>query len=148
MVTLHFSVNINASKEAVWEALWNQKKYSDWAATFTEGTYVVTNDWEEGSKVHFLGPNGEGMHSLVHKHLPKEIMAFKHLGFVKDGKETPFDGDFEKWQGAMEIYTLRQNGNACNLKVSLDTDEAYKDYFNGTFPKALQRVKELSENTH
>ena len=57
MTTLEFKIEINAPKEKVWDILWNDATYKQWTSVFCEGNYVVS-DWKEGSKIHFLSPNG------------------------------------------------------------------------------------------
>ena len=60
MSTLKFNTNINAPKEKVWETLWNDTTYQQWTAAFTAGSYTES-DWNEGSKIKFLSPNGNRM---------------------------------------------------------------------------------------
>ncbi|MGQ0827139.1 MAG: hypothetical protein ACT4ON_01965 [Bacteroidota bacterium] len=86
------------------------------------------------------------MFSKIDKMIPNEFMSFKHLGVVKDGKEQPADKETEKWSGSMENYTLKENSGITTLKVDIDVIEGFKDYFEKTFPKALENVKSLSES--
>jgi hypothetical protein len=72
-------------------------------------------------------------------------MAFKHLSELKNSKEIPVDQAAQEWTGSMETYELSQNGDATSLKVKIDVVEKFKDYFTDTFPKALQKVKQLAE---
>ena len=37
MPALHFTVNINAPKEKVWETLWDDATYRQWTAAFHPG---------------------------------------------------------------------------------------------------------------
>jgi hypothetical protein len=145
MTTLHFSIQINASKEKVWEVLWNDSSYRQWTSAFSEGSYVVT-DWKEGSKVQFLSSNGDGMYSTIAKSVPAELMSFKHLGVMKNGKEEATDEETKKWSGAMENYMLKENAGVTTLAVDIDVTEEFTDYFKKTFPNALEKVKSLSEN--
>jgi hypothetical protein len=138
-----YSMDIQASKEKVWKVLWDEASYRDWTSAFAEGSHVKTDGWKEGSRVHFLDPKGLGMYSNIEMHVPNRLMAFEHLGEIKDGKEQPAN---DKWTGAKEIYTLEENGDHVNLKVDLDTADEYAEMMDTMFPKALARVKELSEN--
>lgn len=63
MEKLHFSTNINAPREKVWDTLWNDNSYRKWTSAFMEGSYAETDNWKEGSKVLFLSPGGDGMGS-------------------------------------------------------------------------------------
>lgn len=144
MKKLEFKTSINAPKNKVWSVLWNDDTYRKWTSVFSEGSYAVT-DWKEGSKVHFLTPKGDGMYSVVNRNVPNEYMSFKHLGIIKEGNEMPQDEETKKWSGSMENYYLSGNG-ATELRVELDAADEHAGYFAEIFPKALQKVKELSES--
>ena len=82
MTQLTFTTNIKATKDKVWEILWNDATYREWTRVFSEGSYAVS-DWKEGSKVQFLSNDGDGMYSIIEKSSPGRYMSFKHLGVVK-----------------------------------------------------------------
>lgn len=144
MKKLRFSIDINAPREQVWKVLWQDSTYRQWTSVFSEGSHAVS-DWKEGSNISFLDPNGDGMFSRIDKMIPNEFMSFKHLGVIKNGKELPIDAETRKWTGALENYTLRQIDDVTELKVDMDISEEYYDTFQNMFPKALQKVKDLSE---
>ena len=137
----NFSIHIKAPCEKVWDILWNDATYRQWTAVFHEGSHAVS-DWKEGSKVQFLTPDGSGMYSTIIQNTPNERMSFKHIGEIKKGEEQKPD---ESWTGAMETYLLHEMDGATELRVELEGIEEYQDYFNKTFPKALDKVKELAE---
>lgn len=145
MQKLNFSVAIHAPVEKVWWTLWNDPSYRQWASVFYEGSFAVS-DWKQGSKVHFLSPEGGGMFSVIDEMIPNEVMTFRHLGFVKDFMEQPVDEATTQWSGAIEKYVLTQNNGLTTLRVELDTVESHADYFQDSFPKSLERVKQLAEN--
>ena len=141
MKELHFSVRINAPRERVWNVLWDDVTYRDWTSVFAEGSYAVS-DWNEGSRIQFLDPgSGSGMSAVIEKKRPNELMSFRHLAEIRDGKEQPPAA----WSGALENYTLTDNDGGTTLRVTLDTADEYRQMFEDKFPKALQRVKELAE---
>lgn len=146
MVTpkLHFSLQINAPKETVWQTLWDDKTYRMWTSVFSEGSYAVS-DWEEGSKILFLNANGDGMFSTITKQITNEFISFKHLGIVKNNVEQPADEETKKWSGATETYSLKETKGTTTLLVEMDSNDEFKDYFNKTFPKALESVKIIAE---
>ena len=146
MEKINFSTSINAPKEKVWEVLWNDSSYRQWTSPFCEDSYAVTDNWKEGSKVLFLSPGGNGMVSTVAVNRPNEYMSFKHLGEVKDGVEDTTSSTVKEWEGAMENYTLKETGGVTELIIDIDVNDAFKDYMVKTWPKALEQVKELSEN--
>jgi hypothetical protein len=139
MTTLHFSVLINAPKATVWDVLWSEEGYRSWTSEFAEGSFAET-DWKEGSSVHFLTPKGEGMFSRIKTRKEEEQMTFEHLGEIKDGKEEP-----KEWAGAIEDYQLREEEGITQLAVSVDANLEFHDYFKDSFPRALNKVKELAE---
>jgi hypothetical protein len=143
METLEFKIEINAPKEKVWEILWNDKTYRQWANVFCEGTYAVS-DWKEGSKVHFLSPSGDGMNSVIEKKIDNVYMAFKHISELRNFEEMPVDAITQGWTGAMETYRLTQKDAITVLDVTMDCIEKYVDYFKNTFPKSMEIIKELS----
>ncbi|WP_053977969.1 SRPBCC family protein [Mangrovimonas xylaniphaga] len=143
--TIAFSTTIEAPKEKVWKALWEDENYRNWTSVFTEGSHFET-DWKEGGKILFLDGKGEGMYSKIDKMVTNELMAFQHLGMFKEGKEQPLDEQTKSWTGSKEIYVLIENEGKTLLEVKLDTVPGFDGYFNETFPKALKKVKALSEN--
>jgi len=145
MQNKRFTIKIKAPAEKIWKVLWNGETYPQWTAAFGEGSHAVT-DWQEGSKVLFLSANNDGMYSMVVKNKPGVFMSFRHLGIIKEGKEQPADEESKKWSGAMENYTLKEEAGGTDLIVEMDITEEFEKYFQETFPKALEKVKELSEN--
>lgn len=149
MKQLDFTVQINAPQAKVWSTLWNDDTYRKWTAVFHEGSQAQS-DWKEGSKILFLDESGQGgMSSMIARLIPNEFMSFQHLGIVKDGVEDFTTAEAKGWSGAMENYTLLEKDGGTELRVEVDSSDSdehnFVDYFRETFPKALQRVKELAE---
>lgn len=144
MKKIQFQLQINASRSRVWNTLWNDSTYPLWTSVFCEGTRAET-DWQEGSKVLFVDGNGSGMSSKIARFIAHEFISFQHLGMVKEGIEDFATAEAQIWSGAFENYTLRENGAGTELTVDLDVDDSFESYFQETFPKALQRLKELAE---
>lgn len=139
---LQFSIDIKAEKTRIWEALWNENSYKDWASVFFEGSYAVTNNWKEGSKVLFLSPDQSGIYSIIKKHIPNKIMMFEHRGNVIKGKEQPIDDETKKWSGATEMYTLSEGTDFNTLTVDIDVLDEHLNFMKNTFPKALKKIKD------
>jgi uncharacterized protein YndB with AHSA1/START domain len=144
MKKLTFTQQINASREKVWKVLWDDATYRKWTTAFNAGSYAVS-DWKEGSKVMFLGDNEDGMYSVIDKLVPNNLMSFKHLGIVKEGKEQPEDSATKAWAGAKENYTLTDKEGTTELKVEVDVTEDFEEYMKTTFPRSLSILKELAE---
>lgn len=144
MEILDFKIEINAPKEKVWSVLWDDETYRKWTTVFCEGTYAVS-DWKQGSKIHFLSPNGEGMNSVIDTKIDNEYIAFKHLSEIKNFEVMPVDDATKEWTGAMETYRLTEDKGVTVLEAKIDVVDKYVDYFKTTFPKGLEMVKKLSE---
>jgi predicted 3-demethylubiquinone-9 3-methyltransferase (glyoxalase superfamily)/uncharacterized protein YndB with AHSA1/START domain len=144
MVTMQFSTQINARPERVWQILWNDATYREWTSVFHEGSHAES-DWQEGSKILFLGPDGGGMTSRIVRIIPNEFISFQHLGIVNKGVEDFTTAQAKGWAGARENYSLREKDGGTELHIEMDGEDGYEEYFLDTFPKALARVKELTE---
>ena len=142
---LIFSTDIKAEKNEIWKVLWNESSYRDWVSVFFEGSYAISDNWIEGSKVLFLGPDQSGIYSIIETHIPNKVMMFKHIGNVLKGKEQPIDDETKTWSGATEIYTLTEGIGNNTLTVEIDVLEEHLNFMTNTFPKALEMVKRLSE---
>ena len=138
---LEFSVEIKAEKTSIWKALWNDNSYRKWASVFFEGSYAVSDNWKEGSIVHFLGPDQSGIYSIIEKHIQNKIIRFKHIGSVVNGKERPIDNESKKWSGATEVYTLTETNDTRILAVEIDVLDEHLEFMTNTFPLALEKIK-------
>lgn len=118
--------------------------YRQWTSPFAEGSYAVT-DWAEGSKALFLTPSGEGMVSRILAHRPNEFLSIRHLGTVKNGVEDTDSEEAKSWGEALENYAIKEVNGSSTLTIEMDTNEQYKSYFEETWPKALAKLKEVSE---
>jgi hypothetical protein len=147
MDNMKFNISINAAKEKVWSALWEDASYRKWTAAFSESSYAVTDNWKEGTKVLFLDNNKSGMVSTIVENRPNQYMSIKHLGEVKNGVEDTTSESVQQWQGVLENYTLTETANGTNLKIEMsgNISAEFKDYFLQTWPKALNKLKEITE---
>jgi hypothetical protein len=144
METKEFKISINAPREKVWDVLWNDASYRAWTSVFAEGSHAET-DWKKGSKVLFLDNKGRGMVSVIAEKIPNEFMSFRHLGEVKDGVEDTSSERVSQWSGALENYSLKTLNGKTELIVDMNITDEFMDYFLNTWPKALDKVKELAE---
>ena len=141
MEKIQLDIQINAPAKTVWDALWKDKNFRKWTSAFCAGSYAKS-DWEEGSPIQFLDPKGDGMYSIIETKIPYQQMTFKHLGEMKQYEEKPKD-----WAGLKEAYFLTGDDTTTNLHVEMDATPELKKYMEETFPKALQLVKEISEQS-
>lgn len=139
-----FTIEIDANASKVWKVLFDDQTYRIWTGVFCEGSYF-TGDLKPGSRVHFLSPNGGGMYSDIVFCTLNQSVYFQHLGEIKDFVEQPIDEVTEKWSGSFENYILTEKEGKTQLLVEMDLTVDHLTYFEEAFPKALSRVKELSE---
>ncbi|WP_186755084.1 SRPBCC domain-containing protein [Echinicola salinicaeni] len=140
-----FNKTINATPEKVWEILWEDESYRKWTSIFSEGSFAET-DWKVGGKARFLTPDGMGMISKIKANNPFKFMSIEHLGIIENGQENTQSPEAKKWSGAMENYTLKKTEEGkTEIMIEMDIIDSYKNFFLETWPKALQKVKELAE---
>lgn len=149
MNKLHFSITIDAPKETVWNSMLGKDSYREWTEVFMPGSHY-TGDWNKGSKILFLAPGetGEmsGMVSRIKENRQYAYISIEHLGIVEEGKEDTSSESVKDWAGALENYTFKEKNGKTEVLVEMDTVEEYKEMLQDTWPKALQKLKELAEN--
>ena len=144
MRKISFSTSITAPKEKVWRVMLEDPTYRQWTSVFHEGSYAVT-DWTVGSKALFLIPEGDGMVSRIAAHRPNEFLSIEHLGTVKKGVEDTTSKEAKDWAGVHENYTIKEVNGVSTVTVEMDTSDEFLKFFEGTWPKALNKLKEISE---
>ncbi len=143
MDKLLFDIIINATKEKVWNILWQDKSFREWAGIIDPGTYMV-GDLTAGKEVQFISAeNGYGVTSLVENVIPNESLVLKHKADTQESGKQERD---DEWTGGKESYSLVEKDRITTLTAEFDVPSQMIDYFNNTYPKALERVKELAEN--
>lgn len=142
MKEIQFSIQINASKERVWAALWDDMTFRDWAGMIDEGTYME-GPMEEGNEIQFISSvNGYGVTSLVEKLHPQEFILFRHHA---DTKESGQQEREKEWTGGAESYALTEKNGVTALNVKIDVPLEQEETMSSRFPKALERIKSLAE---
>ncbi len=149
MEKLHFEIHINAPIGKVWNTMLGDTTYREWTMPFNPGSYYK-GDWSSGSKMLFLGPNptgeGEGgMVARIKENRLHEFISIEHLGLVLNGVEDTTSDEVKKWTPAFENYTFTPSDGGTTISVTLDTNEEYKEMFEGMWPKALDILKKLCE---
>jgi hypothetical protein len=142
MNTLQFSIEINASQEKVWNTLWQDETFRDWASIIDPGTYLK-GELKEGQEVQFISfENGYGVTSLVEKIIPGQFLLLRHHA---DTQESGKQEREKEWTGGTEEYALMETGGKTTLSTTFDVPQNLENYFKDTYPKALERVKVLAE---
>jgi hypothetical protein len=142
--TLTWSVSIRAPRSVVWDQMLGAESYKRWTSAFTEGSYYE-GAWEEGRKIRFLGPNGDGMVAEIAESRTPEFVSIRHLGEIAGGVEDTTSDKVRAWAPAYENYTFADSADGTTVTVTLDCVPEYEAYMNETFPKALDKLKQISE---
>ena len=141
MKKMQFSIEIHTSREKVWDTLWRDETFREWANLIDAGTYMV-GDLKEGGEIQFISANGYGVTSLVEKLTPGEFLLLRHQA---DTQDEGWREREKEWTGGEETYTLVDNDDATVLSVAFDVPPEQEEYFQTNYPKAMQQIKLLAE---
>ncbi|MES2560469.1 MAG: SRPBCC domain-containing protein [Bacteroidota bacterium] len=151
MKKLQFKVSINAPVAKIYDVMLgisSKSTYEEWTFLFNP-TSTYEGSWDKGTKMLFIGVDekGEkgGMVSRIVENIPNRFVSIQHYGLVQAEKEITEGPEVEKWANGFENYTFEENNGAVTVTVDLDTTEEFLDYMNETYPKALDKLKELCE---
>ena len=151
MNKLEFKITIHAPVVKVYDfmlGIQDKSTYEQWTAEFNP-TSSYEGSWDRGSKILFIGTDGNGekggMVSKIAENIPNQFVSIQHYGLVKAGEEITEGPEVEKWANGLENYSFEENNGTTTLTVDLDTTEDFIDFMNDTYPKALDKLKELCE---
>ena len=144
MKTLSFTNTIQAPRDRVWATLTGPETYKAWTAAFCEGSHFV-GAWDQGARILFLGPSGDGMVAVIAESRPGEFVSIRHLGMIEHRVEDTTSDQVRAWAPAHENYRLDEVPGGCRLTVTVDTLPAHEAFMLETFPKALELLKGLCE---
>lgn len=151
MKKLQFKKDINAPARKVYDTMLgisNIKTYQLWTSEFNP-TSTYEGRWEKGAKIHFVGTdeNGKkgGMVSEVVDIIPFQFVSIRHYGILDGENEITKGVEVEKWAGGLENYSFDEHNGVTTVEVEVDVTEDHLDYFNTTWPKALNKLKDLAE---
>lgn len=136
-----FSITIQASRALVWNTIWVDETFRDWASLIDEGMYMV-GALKEGEKVQFISSQGYGVTSLVEKLIPGEHVFLRHMADTKDSGENVRP---DEWTGGMESYTLSESDDGTTLTFATEIPSGLEEIMETRLPHALERIKVLAE---
>ncbi len=147
-VKIQFKTTIHANVEKVFQMMFNETTYKEWTAVFNP-TSSFKGSWKKGEKMLFLGTdengNQGGMVSRIKEFIPNQFVSIEHIGILKGDKEITSGEEVESRAGILENYTFSKTNGKTLLVVEMDSNEDFKDYFSETWPKALNKLKEICE---
>jgi uncharacterized protein YndB with AHSA1/START domain len=150
MGQLQFSVDIKAPKQKVWDIMLAAETYRQWTAAFHEGS-SYEGSWDEGSMIRFVAEDENklgGMLGKIAKNRPYEYLSIEYLGLVVDGQNDTTSEAAQKWTGSHENYSFSEVDGVTTLTVELEStglSDEMADMFNGMWPAALAKLKEIVE---
>ncbi len=140
-LTVHASVNINATDDQVWEALVNPR----FIKQYLFDTHV-TSDWKEGSSITW-----EGIHEgktykekgIIKKIEPYKILQHTFLSSMSGKEDKP-----ENY--ATVTYTLFTKDSTTELSLTQDHNDTVqvKEHSQKNWQMVLEKLKEVVENEY
>jgi uncharacterized protein YndB with AHSA1/START domain len=147
-VSLHFEITINARVEKVYRTMLDEHTYSEWTAEFNPTSHYV-GSWEKGARILFLGVDGEGksggMIGHVRENIPNRFVSIEYAGLVQDGMEIMDGPEVDAWAGGLENYSFSEVNRKTIVSIDTEANHEFKTYFLETWPKALNKLKEICE---
>lgn len=151
MKKLQYTIDINAPVSKIYDymlGISNKATYEQWTYLFNP-TSTYEGTWEQGSKILFIGVDQQGekggMVSRIAENIPNTFVSIQHYGLYQAGKEITEGPDVEKWANGYENYSFEEHNGSTTITVNLDTTDDFIDFMNDTYPKALDKLKEICE---
>lgn len=145
METVEYVVEINATKEKIWEKLWDKDCYANWTQYFVPKFYIKS-DWKVNGKTYFLEDEKNGMVSTISSLDEPNELIFQHLGTLKDGIEDTQSAAVFEWSGNEEKYFLRSlDTGYTELKVIVHIYKSQRDSMTVGFHKGFVILRDLCE---
>jgi uncharacterized protein YndB with AHSA1/START domain len=149
MKTLHFSTEIDAPAEVVWETMLEDATYRQWTGVSFPGSHFE-GSWLPGSEIRFLGDSDDdepmgGMVGVIAEHRPHEFVSIEYTGVIMNGGVDTESEYARNHRGTHENYTFTESDGVTTLAVDLEVDEDEADMFAEVWPKSLEKLTELAE---
>ncbi len=141
---IQFVETIEAPASRVWEVMLSSEHYPRWTSPFGEGGRFE-GSWDEGSKMRFLAPSGDGMVAEIAENRPHEFLSIRHLGWVIKGVEDTNSESVRAWAPAYENYTFSSVPQGTRVIVDQDVTGEYEEFMKEAWPRALAMLKQLCE---
>lgn len=152
MKRLQFKSDINAPAAKVYGTMIGKETFRQWTAVFNPSSDLgggnVEGSWEKGSKILFVGTNKEGkregMVGFIRENIPGRFVSIEYEGILDGDNEITSGPTAAEWQG-FENYSFETNDGTTAVTVDIDVNDQMLDYFRETYPKALNKLKEICE---
>lgn len=146
------SIEIAADQRTVWETVVDPLKYEAWAGNFGKGSYFE-GGWNIGDAIRFLACDDEGRLGGVVSRIAEsrypEFISIQHMGIINNGVEDVNSEMAREWSNFFENYHIDSvEEGRTRFTVDMDIGEAYMDTFEDMWPRALDSIKNISEECY
>jgi hypothetical protein len=153
MKKLQFKSDIGTPAAKVYKTMIGKETFRQWTAVFNPSSDfesgIIEGSWEKGSKILFVGTDKEGnrggMVGFIRENIPNRFVSIEYKGILDGDNEITSGPAAEEWQG-FENYSFEANGKTTTVTVDIDVNDQMIDYFSETYPKALNKLKEICES--
>lgn len=146
MKDLQYKINIAATPQKVWDTMTGKETYKEWTATAWPGS-DFKGEWKQGENLQFIGnEDGAGTLATVTTFDPYKKILLAHIALLLAGGVEDKESEWaQKWVGSTEAYIFAENNGTTELTIDMQIYPEWADMFNESWPKALNRLKEICE---
>jgi uncharacterized protein YndB with AHSA1/START domain len=145
MKTLEFKIDINASRQKVWDTMLQKETYEQWTAVSWPGS-SYEGEWKQGTAIRFGSPGQGGTYAELEEVTPYERMHAVHTAVINPDDSLDRDSEVAKgWVGTTESYFFTEKNGKTELAVQIKTNPDWAQMFDEGWPPALEKLKELCE---
>jgi len=145
MKTLEYKIDIAAPRKKVWETMLNADTYREWTDVAWPGS-LYKGEWKQGENIRFISKDESGTMAALEEVKPYERVRAKHVAVLLPGGVEDRTSDMAKgWVGITEDYTFVEKGGTTQVVVNIKTNPDWAKMFDDGWPKALAKLKEISE---
>lgn len=146
---MHFETYIESPPEEVYRLMLDRETWSQWASAFDPGSFYE-GSWESGAEIRFMatGRDGtrSGLISRITENIPGQYISIDHVGLILEGQEITSGNEVDKLTGNLEYYSFLKQDEGTLLSVDIEVNNEFSPYLVDSWPKALEKLKELCEN--
>jgi len=154
MERMQFSTSIDAPVAVVYNTMIGKETFKQWTSVFNPSSTFEGGDlegnWDKGSKVLFVGTDKhgkrEGMVGYIRENVPNQFVSIEYVGILDGDHEITEGPVAEEWRG-FENYTFEERNGSAVVTVDLDVNDQMIEYFGDTYPKALEKLKQICERS-
>lgn len=149
MQKLDFKIAINASINTVYSITIDKRHFPIWTEIFAPNSHFE-GSWDEGKILIYKCPDEkgkmQGMVNKIMKNKPNREIFIQPIGIIEDGKEIHSGEKVKDLDESFENYLFEKKGDGTELHIRVSVFDKFEDYFNETWPKALEKLKFICEN--